>query len=256
MLRLLQALYRRILRDAGTQEQSLAEVKELSLRAEADVRRLRGLAPTDPSKDPDRDVVEILQSVCVLVENIEEQEDVSQPSDDSHAMRKAHELAVQARARALKLSDAPHEQEPNQEDIVSALTSTCRLLDGLIEEQNKRMAEQTVDVSDGSALSSCARGLIAVRDSVLQAKVSDQSLDPSMLEGLYLKLGEVLEDEGITEIDEKGRFDYNRQKILQVRTTDNPEQDEHVFSTVRPGYMVEGELLRPQEVIVYSYRGE
>jgi molecular chaperone GrpE (heat shock protein) len=256
MLRFLQAPYHRILRGAGKEEQLFREVKGLSLRAEADIRRLLGLAPTNPSIDLDREVVEILQSVCMLVENVEEHEVVSPAPDHSHALQEAHELAVQARVRALELCGTPHEQESTQEDIIATLTSTCQLLDRLVEEQYKPIPQPKVEVSDGLTPSSCARGLITVRDSVLQAKVSNQSLDPSMLEGLYLKLGEILKDERITEIDESGRFDYDRQKILQVRTTDDPEQDEHVYSTVRPGYMIEGELLRPQEVIVYSYQGE
>ena len=74
-----------------------------------------------------------------------------------------------------------------------------------------------------------------------------------MLQVLYKKLGKILEKEGITSLEETGVCNYERHQVVSTQETDDPNQDELIYETVRPGYLFQGSLIRPQEVIVYNY---
>jgi molecular chaperone GrpE (heat shock protein) len=68
-------------------------------------------------------------------------------------------------------------------------------------------------------------------------------------------LGKVLEKEGVTPFEDVGSFDCERQQVVDTRPTDDPEQDNLVCATVRPGYRFREQLVRPQEVVVYTFDG-
>ena len=46
--------------------------------------------------------------------------------------------------------------------------------------------------------------------------------------------------------------DYERQMVVETHPTDDPPQNDHVYSTVRPRYLFHDQLVRPQEVIIYT----
>jgi len=72
------------------------------------------------------------------------------------------------------------------------------------------------------------------------------------MEELYRKLGQVLEKGEVVPLEDVGPYDYMKQKIMSTCPVDNPDKNNFVQSTVRPGYMYRDRLIRPQEVIVYS----
>jgi hypothetical protein len=105
------------------------------------------------------------------------------------------------------------------------------------------------------APSKTALELIKLRDWVLMAKTSGNPVNSEGLENFYKQLGRILGMEGITPIEDQGVFDYNRQQIMDSRTTDDPALQDHICETVRPGYQFHEKLIRPQEVIVYVADG-
>jgi molecular chaperone GrpE (heat shock protein) len=62
----------------------------------------------------------------------------------------------------------------------------------------------------------------------------------------------VLEKEGVTSLEENDKFDYERQQIVSTKVTDDPQKNDIVAETVRPGYIFNGSIIRPQEVIIYT----
>jgi molecular chaperone GrpE (heat shock protein) len=251
MSKFVQALRRLITSRNEKNERLLEEARSLSLGVETRARRLYDSTMAEPPNEPDdRDLSSILRSACEFLDSIEERESVYETENQTErTLEQAYKLALEVRVRASELVGSPAHQTTLEEDnLISMLESTRYILDRLVKRH-----EAPKPFPDENTVTSFAKEVIRVRDSVLQAKLSDLSFGPDWLEGLYVKLGQVLEENGIVEINDTGRFDYDRQRILEVRPTDNPEQDEHVHSTVRPGYLVDKKILRPQEVIVYSY---
>jgi molecular chaperone GrpE (heat shock protein) len=102
-------------------------------------------------------------------------------------------------------------------------------------------------------LSKTVKELIELRDWVLLAKTENNTPSPAMLDVLYQQLGKVLEKEGVTSLEENDKFDYERQQIVSTKVTDDPEKNDIVAETIRPGYLFNGTIVRPQEVIIYDY---
>ena len=246
-----QALRRLITGRNENQKRLLQEARSLSLGVEERVRRLHDSALAEPSNEPDdRDLASILRSACELLDDIEEHNGGCETEDQpDQILRRAYELALELRVSASKLAGLSADQTVTEKnDLISSLESARRLLGRSVNEQPQVPIPSSDD--DASAL---AKEVIRIRDLVLQAKLSGRGVGPDWLDGLYAKLGKVLTDNGIVEIDDYGRFDHDRQRVLEVRTTRDPEQDEVVHSTVRPGYLMGGTVLRPQEVIIYVH---
>lgn len=51
-----------------------------------------------------------------------------------------------------------------------------------------------------------------------------------------------------------GRLDKQKQRVVALETAQNPEEDLHVVSSVKPGFIWRERLLRPEEVIVKKWK--
>jgi hypothetical protein len=96
--------------------------------------------------------------------------------------------------------------------------------------------------------------LIQVRDMALVAASGEAPAASAALAVLARRLGKVLEYEGVELLEAEGRFDYRFQEIIDVRATTDPDADERVSETVRPGYVLGDRVLRPQQVVVWQLR--
>lgn len=96
--------------------------------------------------------------------------------------------------------------------------------------------------------------LVRLRDSVLLARDTDQRPAGQVLDDLYRRLGIVLESAGLTLLEAEEQFDDQTQLVVDTRMTLDPRQHHTVATTVRPGYRRDDHLIRPQEVIVYTYK--
>jgi len=195
--------------------------------------------------------------------------------------REAQDLALQVEAKVRRLSrltQQPPDTTPS--DLISVLKSTCSLLDRLVEHAE----DSGVDTQAGRASAAVARSVEATSSrppSIPQARHRLPKPEPELgeiekeviklrdwvslatspggggasrelMEELYRKLGQVLEKGEVVPLEDVGPYDYMKQKIMSTCPVDNPDKNNFVQSTVRPGYMYRGRLIRPQEVIVYS----
>jgi hypothetical protein len=187
--------------------------------------------------------------------------------------KEAEELALRAEIAVRELSGLPP-VDLDERDAIAILKSICLLLERF-QTYPKLLNRQEVDldpveihhsidsqpVCDTSKEifdlkpSTTAQELIKLRDWVLLANSSEirENVSNKVLDAIYERLGSILENEGVASLHEIGKFDYEIHKIVSTRSTEDPEEDDLICDVVRPGYLFNGLLIRPQEVIVYSY---
>jgi len=93
--------------------------------------------------------------------------------------------------------------------------------------------------------------LISLRDKVLLAADQPMPVGPAAMASVARQLGQILALERVVAVEDEGGFDATRQRVVDILETEDPAQDYRVASSVRPGYLQDGELLRHQEVVVF-----
>ena len=183
--------------------------------------------------------------------------------------QQAQQLALEAETYVRQLNGLTNTVEEGE--IIPVLNSTCLLLRRLVERGEfsqplSNIADEFIPApteelpqpltESEPELSVTIRELIKLRDWVLLAKKNKTEGSPEVLSAIYQKLGQILEQEGVTGIEETGSFNYERQQVIATRVTSDPAQDDCICDTVRPGYLFQGRLIRPQETIVYCFQSE
>jgi molecular chaperone GrpE (heat shock protein) len=178
-------------------------------------------------------------------------------------------LALRIEADARKLSSLPLIPETGGRELPVILESVSLLLRQLVAQLLQREQEAVLDEPAAelnpairalespervptTGLSATAAELIRLRDWILLEKTA-QDAPSALLEGMYLRLGRVLEKEAVTAMEDQGPFDEERHRVIATRPTKDPAQGDLICEMVRPGYFLAGQLLRPQEVIIYTY---
>jgi hypothetical protein len=95
-----------------------------------------------------------------------------------------------------------------------------------------------------------ARRLIDVRDRL--ALEASHGPVPTWLDS---ELVAALADEGVTPIEDDGKVDGMRHYVFTARPTDDDALDEHIATTLRPGYDSQHGLVRPQVVVAWVVKG-
>ena len=234
---------------------SKRRAQELALRAEANARKLSDLSSERPAGAP-KDIISVLESTCLLLERSAARHELSQQV--AHVRREiARQDApggapseIETRAAETlpeppRAPSPPPRPETEPELFLPARPPVEPALD------QSKVAPQVPRPEP--ELSPTAKELIKVRDWVLLAQSSGTAVAPGVREEVHRQLARVLAKEGVIPLEETGTFDYNRQSVSGTHPTDDPEQDDMVCSTVRPGYQFHGQLVRPQEVIIYVY---
>lgn len=212
------------------------QAEALALKAQTSVRQLSGLPSSDGS---DRNLIATLEHTCLLLERFVERPELL-PQSESHPDDKIEAWQPEAVTQMRSPSEMP-------------ITPT--LLDKPEIDTQIEVVKTPPELAIESEpeLSETAQELIKLRDWVLLAQSGKNPASPQVLGAIYKKLAQILAQEGVTVIEESGPFNYERQQVISTQPTDDPEKDDWVYDTVRPGYLFEGGLIRPQEVIVYSY---
>jgi hypothetical protein len=214
--------------------QDESELKELALQAETSVRELSDLPPQVLDSAAD-DVVSILKSTCVLLDRLVQGKQISMAEN-------TEEIAI--------VADIPVEHEPKQPDETDSDISEPEIEDRSTVATT--VAELILEEPDEPEPTTTAKELIKLRDWVLLAR-SDETVSSGVLGELYRKLGRILEQEKILTLEATGEFNYERQEVVDTQITEDPTLDRQIHSTIRPGYLFNEKLIRPQEVIVYTY---
>lgn len=196
--------------------------------------------------------------------------------------KQMEQLIRQVAMQANDLSGLPtNDPGINQQDLIKVLQSTSGLLESLKEQQanpsittysaqantsERASVKQSIPVvpeqravsilevtttEKQQELSATANDLMKLSDWVLLAKAGKTSVQPEVLEEIYRQITIALAKEGITLLNVDGLFDYERQKIVATQPTDNPALDDQICKTIRPGFLFNKQLIRPQEVVVY-----
>jgi molecular chaperone GrpE (heat shock protein) len=115
-----------------------------------------------------------------------------------------------------------------------------------------------------SNLKSIIMDIIKIVDDIRKLVDYHRSEEPSQhdipklishLEGISADLEDICLWHGVESFNsEKGQFNPVRQKILKQIETSQAEKDKCVAEQLRPGYLWEGRVLRPEMVSVYVYR--
>lgn len=194
------------------------QAEELALQAEMAVRELSSLPTVDSD---DRNIITILKSTCLLLERFQKHPELLNPK----------ETTIPEPIAVIKIEEI---QPPIELPSVS----------------------QIVRETPEEKPSATAQELIRLRDWVLLANTGEgeQKASPKVLDAIYKQLGKILVKEGITSLEETGSFNYERQQVVSTEATDDPEKDDLICDIVRPGYLFHDSLIRPQEVIVYTYQ--
>jgi hypothetical protein len=214
--------------------QDESELKELALQAETSVRELSDLPPQVLDSAAD-DIVSILKSTCVLLDRLVQGKQISMAEN-------TEEIAI--------VADIPVEHEPKQSDETDSDISEPEIEDRSTVATT--VAELILEEPDEPEPTTTAKELIKLRDWVLLAR-SDETVSSGVLGELYRKLGRILEQEKILTLEATGEFNYERQEVVDTQITEDSTLDRQIHSTIRPGYLFNEKLIRPQEVIVYTY---
>ena len=195
----------------------------------------------------------------------------------SEEKKEAEKLALEAEDCARRLNGLTTTIEEGE--IVSVLKSTCLLLQRLIDKEKstssnsetsdrkkpsvtKNQFQTSTKTNSESSLElvtklpTTIQELIKLRDWVLLAHKTKTEGSPDVLSAIYQKLGQILEQEGVTTIEKTGYFDYEKQQVIATQITHDPKQDDLIYETIRPGYLFQDKLIRPQEAIIYSFQAK
>ncbi len=93
--------------------------------------------------------------------------------------------------------------------------------------------------------------LVDVLDRV-QAAVNQDAITETAQRWLDASLISMLERLGVVPILDTGPIDFTRHQVVETRATTQPERYDHIAETIRPGFETAGQLLRPQQIIVYA----
>lgn len=219
----------RLFKPRSTYRDFRLKTTTLALRAESLARQLNHL-PSTTRKPVDTDVVVVLKSTCLLMERLLE---VSQDSDTDW-------------------DDEDSFIPCTTGDFVSPAQESIEL----VHEPKSAIAQEkpsSIAVTPKPEPSDTAMDLIKLRDWILLAQSNSTTPITEILPEIYKRLGQTLELENITPLEITGKFNYEQQQVVNTQVTYDPEQEDTICSTVRPGYLFEGKLIRPQEVTVYTY---
>jgi molecular chaperone GrpE (heat shock protein) len=142
------------------------------------------------------------------------------------------------------------QQEAKYQDMISELNSK---LSGIIE-----LNQQTKSINDRlkeaeSRYEKLVDAFMNFRDQMMFFK--DNAKDDDMinlLQSLYKESGRILSGNGVELLNSTGPFSTDTQVVKDITPTNDKELAETVSSTVREGYRINGRLIRPQEIILFT----
>jgi molecular chaperone GrpE (heat shock protein) len=101
---------------------------------------------------------------------------------------------------------------------------------------------------------------INFRDNIIMredyAKTSGNKDTISVINSILKESAKVLEKCGVEILEGDGKFDNKIHKATGIVKTEDKTLHDMISKTFRPGYSYDGEILRVQEVVLYSYKKE
>ncbi len=102
-----------------------------------------------------------------------------------------------------------------------------------------------------------ALSLIKYRDQLLyfkdNASAEGNEQMVKLLDNLYRETGRFMRENGVEPLEDNTTFHAEYHVITDTEETEQIDLHDRIASTFRAGYRIDGELIRPQEVVVYRY---
>ena len=200
------------------------QVQDLIIKAEMSVRQLSGLSPVYHDLSADIDLISVLNSVNLLLDRLVANPEFIKASPD---LLPEKQIITEEETPIIEIPDITEEETPTLE---------------------------IPDIPQEPQLSETAKELIKLRDWVLLAKTGHTTPSYELLDVLYQQLAQLLEKEGVTPLEDNGKFNYEYQQIMSTKVTHEEKDNDIVCETVRPGYLFNDGVVRQQEVIIYVFK--
>jgi molecular chaperone GrpE len=144
-----------------------------------------------------------------------------------------------------------------EEELASEREQRLRLLAEF--DNYRRRARREHAVAEETGKREILLALLDIMDDFDRAVVQIDSTSDSVSEGLRLirdRLSKVLRSNGVTAFESQGQpFDPMVHEAMRVIPTDDERESDIVSAEEQPGYLLNGELLRPARVSVLTFRG-
>ncbi len=151
------------------------------------------------------------------------------------------------------------------QELRQKLDEECREIQELKEKLNEERREiqelrQKLDEEcqeEQQALMRLIRGVITVRDKLLIQKnwIVEQAPEEKnaykIVDGQLRETARCLQNVGVELLEEAGSFDSRLHTVVETCPAEDAARADQVAETVRPGYRYCGEVIRPQEVVLY-----
>lgn len=227
------------------------QIKRISYRIVDQAYELSGQPPPDPALYG-QDLLCVLQEVSLLLAGLQERKknEAFVLPDLSHFNA---EEQVREALDILQTFQIEEEHSLKESENVKAPGGE-RQTDKLSEEDVRPVVAALSGVGESQpGITATARYLMELVDWILLVRAGRASVQPEMLDEIYQRLVRTLATVEILLIDESGPCDFERQRVVGTRVTSDPMLEGSIYSTIRPGYLFHGQLLRPQEVIMYVH---
>ena len=105
---------------------------------------------------------------------------------------------------------------------------------------------------------SAIQDLIALRDKLLlrrnwlEEEAPQEENAHKLAESQLRETARCLSNLGVEILEAGGAFDGSYQTVVETRPAEAPDQADQIAERFRPGYRFQGEILRPQEVILFT----
>lgn len=181
------------------------------------------------------------------------------PANYAHKIRGNHALdeklleLLRQSVLLLRLSDELQETMCHSQSCADTL---ARDLDGMRQKPESAFTDSPTTQPEEQEVA-LIRGLIKMRDNLLIRKewlheheiTADDA--EKLLNSLLQETAILLESVGVEILNKSGTFDNQIQTVVRTEAATSLEQANQIVETFRPGYALRGQILRPQEVILF-----
>lgn len=146
------------------------------------------------------------------------------------------------------------QKQEQAEELRQTLVQKQERIDAL-EECLRQTREQDERCSAGQM--TLVQDLIALRDKLLLRKswLEDQDAENEnarkVVDSQLRETARCLANAGVEILDAGGAFDSSYQSVVETHPAEDEKQVDQIMETFRPGYRFQGEVLRPQEVVLF-----
>lgn len=183
-----------------------------------------------------------------------------QPEAKAAKAKQAKEPSLRDEIEAEMTADLKEEVKDSGVDVEALQKERDELEDKYlraaaeINNMNKRFNKEREDTAkyDGQRL---ATAVLPVLDNLERALATEVKDDAAVslkkgVEMVYNHLDNALKENGVTEIEAKGKFDPNREQAVQTVPADKDHAKDTVVQVLQKGYQLKDRVLRPAMVVV------